>query len=139
MSIFVDSGAFYALADENDKHHKRAKAYYSSNYVTNPFITSEYVVVESWNLIHHKMGQAAAKNFWKTIRTNIFPLHRITALDLERAWEISNKYRDQDLSLVDCTSFALMERLGLAEAFAFDIHFSLFRPKTGTPFIIHPH
>lgn len=139
MSIFVDSGAFYALADENDKHHERAKAFYSDSYEAGLFITSEHVFVESWNLIHHKMGKAAAQNFWKKIRTNIFSLHRITALDFERAWDISNKYQDQDLSLVDCTSFALMERLGVKEAFAFDIHFSVFRPQADTPFIVHPH
>jgi len=27
MSIFVDTGAFYALADANDEHHERAKAF----------------------------------------------------------------------------------------------------------------
>lgn len=138
MSIFIDSGAFYALADENDKHHERAKAFYSDNYEAGLFSTSDYVFVESWSLIHHKIGKAAARGFWNTIRKNIFSVHRITTLDLERAWDISNKYQDQDLSLVDCTSFALMERLGFNEAFAFDIHFSLFRLKTGAPFIVHP-
>lgn len=32
MSMFVDTGAFYALADEDDEHHLRAKAYYASHF-----------------------------------------------------------------------------------------------------------
>ena len=35
--------------------------------------------------------------------------------------------RQQELSLVDCTSFAFIERLGLERALAFDAHFRAFR------------
>ena len=28
MSVFVDTSAFYALADESDRNHRRAKAAY---------------------------------------------------------------------------------------------------------------
>ena len=138
MSSFVDTGAFYALADSGDKHHQRAKTYYAANIKSGLFLTSEYVFVESWTLIHHKLGKAASQKFWETIRTNVFPLQRVTALDLERAWEISNKYGDQDFSLVDCTSFAIMERPNLVEVFSFDHHFTVFRPKSGIPFRLHP-
>ena len=138
MSIFVDTGAFYALADSGDKHHQRAKTYYVTNIKSGLFLTSEYVFVESWALIHHKLGKAASQKFWETIRTNAFSLQRITALDIERAWEIFNKYGDQDFSLVDCTSFAIMERLNIVDAFTFDQHFSVFRSKTGMPFQLHP-
>ena len=138
MSIFVDTGAFYALAYSGDRQHQRAKTYYADNIESGLFLTSEYVFVESWALIHHKLGKAASQNFWKTVRTNIFPLQRVTALDLERAWEIFNKYNDQDFSLVDCTSFAIMERLQLEDAFTFDHHFSMFRSKTGKAFHLHP-
>jgi len=30
-------------------------------------------------------------------------------------------------SMVDCTSFAVIERLGIRRAFAFDVHFRVFR------------
>lgn len=138
MSIFVDTGAFYALADSGDKRHERAKTYYTANAKSGLLLTSEYVFIESWTLIHHKLGKAASQKFWETIRTNIFPLQRVTALDLERAWEVFNKYNDQDFSLVDCTSFAIMERLQIEDAFTFDHHFSVFRLKTASAFRIHP-
>jgi predicted nucleic acid-binding protein len=84
------------------------------------------------------LGKAASQKFWATIRSNVIPLQRVTALDLERAWEIFSKYEDQDFSLIDCTSFAIMERMKITDAFTFDGHFSVFRPKTGSPFRVHP-
>jgi predicted nucleic acid-binding protein len=138
MSIFVDTGAFYALADSRDEHHEQAKAYYTKNFKPSLFLTSEYVFVESWTLIHHKLGKAASQKFWSTIRSGLFQLQRVSASDLERAWEIFNQYADQDFSLVDCCSFAMMENLRIDEAFSFDHHFSVFRPKTGKAFRIHP-
>jgi len=33
------------------------------------------------------------------------------------------KYRDKGFSFTDCTSFAVMERFGITEAFALDEHF----------------
>jgi predicted nucleic acid-binding protein len=36
-------------------------------------------------------------------------------------------FPDQTLSFTDCTSFALMERIGVHEAFAFDSHFLVYR------------
>ncbi|MCU0727124.1 MAG: hypothetical protein MUE73_15285 [Planctomycetes bacterium] len=36
-----------------------------------------------------------------------------------------------DFSLVDCTSFAVMERHGIEEAFALDDHFRLYRYGPG--------
>jgi predicted nucleic acid-binding protein len=46
---------------------------------------------------------------------------------LEAAWQIGLSYRDQDFSLVDRTSFAVMRRLGIERAASFDDHFAVFR------------
>ncbi len=138
MSIFIDTGAFYALADIRDQHHEKAKACYLSNYQSRGFWTSEYVFVESWSLIHHRLGKAAARKFWETIRSKVVPLEPVTVADMDRAWEIFTKYEDQDFSLVDCTSFAMLERFGINEAFAFDTHFSVFQSNTGLAFQIYP-
>jgi predicted nucleic acid-binding protein len=130
MNIFVDTGAFYALADKRDKHHKQAKQFYIKHFKSGLFVTSNFVFLESWTLIHHKLGKRAARTFWETIRSGVIYVRNITNLDLENAWEIFNKYKDQDFSLVDCTSFAMMERLKIYEVFTFDVHFSVFRTKS---------
>ena len=48
-------------------------------------------------------------------------------VDLEAAWRIAEAFADQTFSFTDCTSFAIMERLGVADAFAFDRHFLIYR------------
>jgi predicted nucleic acid-binding protein len=40
-----------------------------------------------------------------------------------QAEEILRRYAEQDFSLVDAVSFAVMRERGIAEAFAFDRHF----------------
>jgi predicted nucleic acid-binding protein len=47
--------------------------------------------------------------------------------DLDAAWRIGEAFPDQDFSIVDRTSFAVMERLGIASVASFDDHFSIYR------------
>jgi len=138
MSIFIDTGAFYAMADKRDKFHFKGKNYYVENYEPGQFITSNFVFVESWTLIHHKLGKNAAQTFWNIIRSGTISLKQITLIDLERAWEIFNKYFDHNFSLVDCTSFAIMEHLKILDAFTFDSDFLVFRTETNQPLLCHP-
>jgi len=137
-TIFVDSGAFYALADEDDAWHEAAEAFYKKAYPADTFLTSNYVFVESWTLIHHKLGKTAARRFWETIREGVVAVEEITESDLDKAWHILNQYSDHDLSLVDCTSFALMERLAIVRVFAFDKHFSFYRTVRHKSFVCLP-
>jgi predicted nucleic acid-binding protein len=46
---------------------------------------------------------------------------------LEAGWQIGNSWRDQDFSIVDRTSFALMHRLGIERAASRDDHFAIIR------------
>ena len=50
-----------------------------------------------------------------------------TPSDLEVAWQIGERFADQDFSLVDRTSFATMMRLGITRVASFDPHFAVFR------------
>jgi uncharacterized protein len=61
------------------------------------------------------------------VRTGIVEVIPACEADLEAAWRIAQRYGDQDLSLADCVSLALMERLGIDTAFVFDHHFGLYR------------
>jgi len=48
----------------------------------------------------------------------------VSAEDEEKAFEILKQHGDKGFSFTDATSFTVMERLGLTNAFAFDEHFS---------------
>jgi hypothetical protein len=64
-------------------------------------------------------GRSAAITFWETLRDIRTPILTVEPVDLETAWQILQSFADQTFSFVDCTTFALMERVGIHEAFAF--------------------
>ena len=90
-------------------------------------MTSDHVVVESWLLICSRLGRRAAMRFWDGVSIDLFTVMGITAEDVRRGREIAQEWSDQAFSIVDCTSFALIERLDIRRALAFDKHFRIVR------------
>jgi uncharacterized protein len=139
-ALFVDTGAFYAAADASDEHHHAAAATFTARGRAAELVTSDYVFVETWMLVRARLGREAAIRWWDAMRTGVVRTVGVTSRDLARAREIARDWADQDFSLVDCTSFALMERLDVVHAFAFDAHFRVFRygPERRRAFSIVP-
>src|SRR5262245_28934263 len=125
--MLVDTGAWYALADRSDRHHARARTFYLKEAPVRRLFTSDLIVAESWTLMSAHLGRRAALTFWETLRLASIPILPLEAVDLEAAWHIQNAFPDQTFSFTDCASFALMERLGVHDAFAFDTHFLVYR------------
>ena len=120
--MFVDTGAWYALIDRKDPDHKAAVDFLSGNKV--PLVTSNFVFDETVTLLNSRLGWSIASAFGKKLKDSGFvSLAAIKDADEEKAWEIFLKFKDNDFSYTDCTSFSLMQRLGIAEAFSFDGHF----------------
>jgi uncharacterized protein len=124
MSLFVDTSMWYAAADRSDASNSRAKAVLSGG---EPLITTDHIVVETWTLIRHRLGRRPAERFWEGIRLGAATMEPVGMADLDSAWEIGKSYRDQDFSIVDRTSFAVMRRLGIERAASLDDHFAIFR------------
>ncbi len=61
------------------------------------------------------------------IRKGLANIETVLPGDLDTAWQIGEAFPDQDFSIVDRTSFAVMERLGVTSAASFDAHFSIYR------------
>lgn len=124
--MFVDTGAWYALVDTDDADHGAAAAFLAANTV--PLITTNAVFSETVTLIRYRIGHEAARIFGQKLKESSFVrMVAVTPADEERAWEIFAKYRDQAFSFVDCTSFAVMQRMKLSQAFAFDRHFKVMK------------
>ena len=68
MSIFVDTGAWYAVADRSDRHHAVAASYYRDRAPASDLVTSDLVVAETWTLLRARLGRPAALTFWETLR-----------------------------------------------------------------------
>ena len=124
MSLFVDTSAFYAATDSHDRHHARATELLRN---ADGLLTTDHVLVESWRLIRDFGGPANAERFWGAIRKGLATVETVLPGDLDTAWRIGEAFPDQDFSIVDRTSFAVMERLGVTTAASFDAHFSIYR------------
>lgn len=124
--IFVDTGAWFAVAVRNDPDHDAAMAWLSRNH--DPLITTDYVMAESATLIRmrdktsrgHRLAVRVAASL---LRQHSAILEKVTDIDLAQALSVFRKYSDHAFSFVDCTSFVVMERLQISQAFAFDRHF----------------
>jgi predicted nucleic acid-binding protein len=124
MSLFVDASAWYAAADHRDRSNERAKKALAGS---DDLVTSDHVLIECWFLLRHRLGRASAERFWDGIRSGVAALEFVTPADLEAAWAIGMSFADQDFSVVDRTSFALMQRLGIERVATFDADFAIFR------------
>ncbi|HME58657.1 MAG TPA: PIN domain-containing protein [Terracidiphilus sp.] len=124
MSLFVDTSIWYAAADISDRSNARAKAVLSSG---EPLVTTDHILVETWTLLRYRLQRSAAERFWDGIRSGAAAIEPIGLADLEAAWQIGISWRDQDFSIIDRTSFAVMCRLGIERAASLDDHFAVFR------------
>jgi len=124
MSLFVDSSVWYAAVDPADVDNARAKAILADD---ESLVTTDHVLLETWFLIRNRLHREAAERFWEGLRSGVAVIEPVGMADLEAAWQIGLSFPDQDFSLVDRTSFAVMRRLGIERAASFDSHFAVFR------------
>jgi uncharacterized protein len=135
MSLFVDTSIWYAAADSSDASNTRAKAILKAG---EPLLTTDHVLVETWTLLRYRIQRNAAERFWEGMRSGVAIIEPVGAADLEAAWQIGLSYEDQDFSIVDRTSFAVMRRLGIDRVASLEDHFAVFRfgPKRRHAFTI---
>jgi predicted nucleic acid-binding protein len=121
-TVFADTGAFYALADRRDPAHPRAKAFHDSCEAR--YVTTDFVFAETMSLLTKRLGKAVAVRFGGALLASPRLQVAVPSKDVrDEAWLLFVGQADKDWDLIDCTSFALMERLGVGEAFGFDRHF----------------
>ncbi|MBI4675459.1 MAG: PIN domain-containing protein [Chloroflexi bacterium] len=128
--IFVDTWAWYALADAQDRDHELAQLAVEDIIERKvELVTTNFVLDEATTLIRYKLGHPAALKFRATIRqlsqNELLSIYRISEAQELAAGDLFERYADQDLSFTDCTSFVVMQELDLNEAFTSDHHFRI--------------
>jgi predicted nucleic acid-binding protein len=130
--LFVDTSAYFALVDRSDRHHAAAVGFVRSNAV--PLATTNLIVVETLNLTRARLGHSPAVRLGRRLlNPGLTTVLKVSDQDITRAWHLFQRYRDKEFSFTDCTSFALMERMRITTAFAFDIHFRQYGRFTIVP------
>ncbi|MBI2346257.1 MAG: PIN domain-containing protein [Deltaproteobacteria bacterium] len=125
--VFVDTGAFVALANAADQYHSAAVEQLQTLRATGAaLVTSNFVLDETYTRIRRKAGHKVVIAFGEKVRASRQIRVITIAPPIEKqAWEILKKYADQEFSFTDCTSFALMRAKKITEAFAFDADFKI--------------
>lgn len=124
MRLFVDTSIFYAVADRDDRGNGRAKVVLDA---AETVLTTDHVLVETWLLMQRRLGRPVAERFWSSVREGAIEVESVSPSDLDLAWEIGQSFVDQDFSIVDRTSFAVMQRLGIHRVASFDSDFAIYR------------
>ncbi len=124
-TIFVDTGAWYALADKSDAFHRKAASIFPRllrkyHHLT----TTNLVIAETYILLRRALGHQQAIAFLQNVSASprIVKLYSDATLE-NMAEAILRQYEDQDFSYTDAVSFAVMKRYGVSHAFSFDKHF----------------
>lgn len=124
MTVFMDTSAFLAVLDADDANHERASQIWRELITQEEtLVCSNYILVETFALVQNRLGMTAVR----VLQNDILPMISVEWVDesLHRsgvsALITAGRRR---LSLVDCTSFETMRRLGAQLAFTFDQHYA---------------
>lgn len=119
---FVDSSAIVALVDrEDDTHTAAVNTYHSLVSDGYRLFTTNHVISETFDMLYATLGDALARQFLADVGLAIYVTD---AVDEEKARKRVLKNGDgRPMRYTDAVSLSVMERLGVAEAFAVDSDF----------------
>jgi predicted nucleic acid-binding protein len=123
--IFVDTGAWYALFVPTDRDHLAAESWFDQN--KQSLITTDYIIDELLTLLRvRRHGKRALMAGQTLFEEEISRVAWVSPDDIQQGWRYFPQYADKRWSFTDCVSRAVIERLGIRQAFAFDKHFRQF-------------
>lgn len=124
--IFVDSSFWIAQALSRDGHHVEARRL-AETHASAPLATSNLVRSETWTYLRRRTWHDLAISWLDTLSAHPVAIHRIDEELEDEAWAWLRIHDERPYSFVDATSFALMRRLRITDALAFDGHFDAAR------------
>ena len=125
-AVFVDSGAWIALALSRDPLHAQARELWDLLHGTGAKLhTSVPVVIETFTFLDRNANRDVALTWkdaiYKAGTVKILPCE---LRDLQQSWDYFRRPDLHKLSAVDATSFAIMNRARIRLAYSFDHHFA---------------
>lgn len=123
MKLLADTSALLALVLRDDRNHEAAVAFVREHPGAR-FVLTELILAEVATRVRARAGAARAVEVARSLLDSrrYEVLLADTAL-VSEAIARMGRFADQRLSLADCASFALMDRLAIESAFAFDHDF----------------
>lgn len=123
--VFVDTSAWFAVSVPTDRDHQAAQEWLAQNDAL--LVTSDYVLDELLTLLKVRGEYRRALCIGESLLAGkAARIEWVLPPDVEAAWRSYTRFRDKEWSFTDCVSLAVMRRLGIRQAFSFDLHFRQF-------------
>ena len=123
--VFADANGWIALNSKRDQLHGVAVDVNKSLLRGGRrYITTNFVLDETYTGLRMKVGHLAAVDFGERLRKSrtVHVVHITEGLQ-EEAWQFFKQYADKEFSFTDCTSFVVMQQMRIVDAFTNDHHF----------------
>jgi len=127
VSVFIDTGVFYAHHDESHEHHATATVAFDELLAgrVGPLYTSEYVYDEAVTATNEQLSLESARALSRRIRgEGAFPaaieLQEVTPRLFEDAVRLFERPSDPELTFTDATTVVLVEENDIDSVVSFD-------------------
>jgi predicted nucleic acid-binding protein len=122
--IFLDTSFLVAYAVSSDSRHPDALAL-GEPFSQDELVTSTLILGETWTTLRRRLGHARTRGWVDALRAlEHLRVDRIDPTLEDEAWTWLRVHDERPYSFVDATSFALMRKLRIREALAFDGDFA---------------
>lgn len=124
MTAFVDTSAFLAVLNADDRFHRPARAVWEEILERDELLVcNNYILVETFALLQSRFGLEAVQVF----QSDIMPVLTVSWIEAEthqRAVSALLAAHRRRLSLVDCSAMETMRALAIKRVFTLDPHFA---------------
>jgi uncharacterized protein len=121
--IFVDTSAFFALADEEDDRHSeaivKAEVWLAGQ---EELVTHNYILAETFALMSRRLGFESVRAFYRDVH-RLCKVLWVSQSQHERSAKVFVQQTSPRYSFVDCVSFEIMKAHRIGRFFAFDEDF----------------
>jgi uncharacterized protein len=126
-AVFVDSGAWIALALSRDPLHGQAREQWDLLHGAGAVLhTSIPVIIETFTFLDRNANRDVALAWKEAIyKPRVVKVLPCELRDLQQSWEYFRRRDLHKLSAVDASSFAIMRRMRIRLAYTFDHHFAV--------------
>lgn len=125
--VFGDTSGWASLFVASESYHPQARSWFAqSRQRGEEIVTTNYVIAELVALLNSPLRVPRPRLFQYVDAIARAPYATIVYVDAEidtAAWQLLKGRVDKNWSLVDATSFVVMQQLGIREALTSDRHF----------------
>ena len=125
--LFVDTSGWAEIADQSLVFHAQADSYATQTVASRKhLLTTDWILAELTALLTRPLRLSKPRQIQLLSDLRRDPTIDLIHLDqslVDAAWQLWAARPDKDWTLVDCSSFVVMQQRGLTDALTTDHHF----------------